>query len=585
MAVILGLNFSHADSAACLIKDGELIAAAEEERFTRVKHDSAFPRQAAEFCVKNSGNVMGDIDFVAVNGCSSSNLLPKIFGSISSISSFARAAGSMLGGKASVDRNEQFIRRSLPEIRCPIVYYEHHLCHQASALWASGIDGSLGISLDGFGDYVSGSVATFDGGFRMHKRVFFPHSLGIFYQAFCQLIGFPRYGDEYKVMGLAAYGSKSQYCPIVESMVGLHGDKYELDLKYFRHHTSEFKYEISGGIPVIDQLYAEDLCDRLGVNPREPNSALTSVHKNIAFAVQRHFEIIVLQFIERAREDFSPNNRHLSLSGGCAMNSVANGKILSTKMFDDMFVQPAGGDSGGALGAAVLHACQIGDIKSVKKNAFCPYLGSSYSNDEAKEFVMAHLGKSRKEYLVMECVSFRDLLEIIVPKLASGKIIGWFRGRSEWGPRALGNRSIFASACLPNIKELINSKIKRRESFRPFAPMVPIDDAAAFFDVVAQTPFMTHVFEVHQDKRELLPAVTHADGSARVQTVDGENGTEEIYELLKAFGQMTGIPVLINTSFNENEPVVNHPREALECFLRTSMDLVVIENMIIERVN
>jgi carbamoyltransferase len=588
MGVVVGLNFLHADSAASLVVDGRLIAAAEEERFTRIKHDSSFPNYSLAYCLSEAGIDISDVDIVAVNGDSRSNVAVKVENSLGSFNNLQRAAkkifsnsnarpGSYFGGEPTL---KQFLGSRFTG---NIKYFEHHLCHQASALYCCGERNSLGISIDGFGDFVSGTVAQFSPDLEIKWKQFFPHSLGIFYQAICQFIGFPNYGDEYKVMGLAAYGRESKYCTLMADLLDIHDLSYSLNLEFFRHHTADFSYRISEGIPIIEPLYSDSLADLLGVAPRTTSQPLDTVHRDIAYAAQRHFENIALEFISHAKEKFAPGAEHISMSGGCAMNSVANGRILETGLAKRMFVQPAGGDSGGALGASLLGASSLGDIHDGSV-AFCPFLGPEYSSTQIKEAITEKLGDCA-EFKLTEFSSVEDLIDYVVPRLADGSIMGWFRGRSEWGPRALGNRSIIASASKEGIKDLINSKIKRRESFRPFAPMVPLEDANKFFKHIDSTPYMTHVFAVHDQVKPLLPSVTHADGSARVQTVETGKASEEVYKLLKAFGKYNGIPVLINTSFNENEPVVNRPEEAIDCFLRTSMDLVVLENIVIERPN
>ena len=453
-------------------------------------------------------------------------------------------------------------------------HVEHHLAHLASAYLVSGFNEAACISIDGFGDFASTAM-----GFgRSHsveidERVYFPHSLGIFYSALTQFIGFPHYGDEYKVMGLAPYGNPN-YRMQMREIVRVQSDgTFRLALKYFRHHTDNVSYSWNNCAPEVGTLYTDRLIELLGP-ARKPTEPLEQKHKDIARSVQAMYEEAFFALLHTlyARHPL-PN---LALSGGCAMNSVANGKVYLRTPFKRMYLPAAAGDAGGAIGGATYVLSQIANSKP-RLHLDSAYSGPAFSDEEIGRLLESKKQEISGQGCQISQVSDRDeLCKRTAAMIANGKVVGWFQGRMEWGPRALGNRSILCDPRRQDMKEILNTKIKRRELFRPFAPSILREAVADWFEQDDDVPFMMEVFQIRPEKRSLLPAVCHVDGSGRLQTVHAD--TNPLYhQLISEFGRLTSIPIVLNTSFNENEPVVCRPEEALDCFLRTKMDMLVIE--------
>jgi carbamoyltransferase len=436
--------------------------------------------------------------------------------------------------------------------------------------------------VDGFGDFASAAWGLGRAGeVEVEDRVYFPHSLGVFYQAMTQYLGFPHYGDEYKVMGLAPYG-EPRYLAEMGRIVRLRNDgRFELDLAYFRHHRGRIDFMWKGGAPVFSRLYSDALVELLGP-PRDPAEPIEPRHRDIAQSVQIMYEQAFFNLLNQLYERYRVDS--LCLSGGCAMNSVANGKVYERTSFKRLYVQSAAGDAGGAIGAAMVAQARLADGKPGSRFLMDhAYWGPSFSNAEIASLLDRRAADLRAQnYTVAEVPDAGDLCASAARAIADGKVVGWFQGRMEWGPRALGNRSIVCDPRRADMKEILNTKIKRRESFRPFAPSILREEVARWFETDDDVPFMTQVYGVRAEKRALIPAVTHVDGSGRLQTVTKEtNGL--YYALINAFNEITGVPLVLNTSFNEDEPVVCTPSEALECFLRTRMDMLVMGSQVVTR--
>jgi carbamoyltransferase len=578
--LILGLNAHHADAAACIIRDGQLVAAAEEERFRRIKHVSGFPEQAVAWCLREAGATIADVDHVAINQDDRANRLAKLHYLVRSRPSPGlilerfrnrqqrRSVVDQLNGLPGAGRFQGQFHR-----------VEHHLAHLSSAFHVSPFREAVALSVDGFGDFASTAWGFGRGtDITIAQRVLFPHSLGIFYQAITQLLGFPNYGDEYKVMGLAPYG-RPRFVQEIRQLVQSRSEgRFTLDLSFFRHHHESIATLDTNGAPVYDRLYSHQLEELLGP-ARRASEPLEQRHRDLAHSAQVVYEEVFLDILRAAHARFG--GTQVVLAGGCANNSVANGKVRRATPFRQVYVHAAPGDAGGAIGAAfaVWHA--TGGARSfVMDHA---YWGPAFTDADC----LAAMDRRAREIEEAGCTvtHFADegtLCDHTAAAIAAGQVVGWFQGHMEWGPRALGNRSILCDPRRGDIKDLLNAKIKRRESFRPFAPSVLADSAPEWFEEDDQVPFMMQVYQVRHERRSQIPAVTHVDGSGRLQTVT-RAANPRYAALIEAFHRRTGVPMVLNTSFNENEPVVCTPDEALSCFLRTKMDVLVLENRVLAR--
>jgi carbamoyltransferase len=579
MSIILGLNAFHADSSAALVRNGKLIAAAEEERFRRIKHWAGFPTQAIAYCLREAGVQLSDVDHVAFNQDSRANVLRKI-------GYFLRYRPSpalvlrRLGNRRRRATIPALLERAFPgeNFRAKLHAVEHHLAHLSSAFHVSPFDQAAIISVDGFGDFSSAAWgAATDEEIKIQGRVYFPHSLGVFYQALTQYLGFPHYGDEYKVMGLAPYGCPA-FLDAMRKIVHLEPyGGFRLDLKFFRHHREDVPYQWEGS-PGFGDLFAPPLEELLGPR-RRPDEPLEDRHRDIARSAQAMYEQAFFHLACAVHKRSGLTD--LALAGGCAMNSVANGKVRRMTPFRRVYVQAAAGDAGGAIGAAfaVWHALG-GKRGFVMGHA---YWGPAFGGQEIAQLLATrHSEIAGADCTVEAMPDEAALIGKTAAAIAAGQVVGWFQGRMEWGPRALGNRSILCDPRRPDMKALLNAKIKRRESFRPFAPSVLQEAVPEWFEEDDAVPFMMQVFQIREEKRALVPAVTHVDGSGRLQTVSRATNPR-YHRLIEAFRALTGIPMVLNTSFNENEPVVCKPEEALDCFLRTKMDVLVINDTFISR--
>jgi carbamoyltransferase len=580
--LIVGLNAYHGDVAAAVLRDGRIIAALEEERFSRVKHVSGFPAQAVARGLSMAGATPADVDLWAIARGRRVHLLQKAWFALTHrpgaalVTQYRNTAGKSTNLPAVI---AEAFTLSADHVAPRLRYIEHHPAHLASAYRTSGMTDAACCAIDGFGDFVSVSTARGQGG-RMSviDRTYFPHSLGLLYLAITQYLGFKKYGDEYKVMGLAPYGKPTRTAELQQLVTLTPGGGFRLDLDFFRHWTGEISMAWDSGEPTVPDVYTDRLIELLGP-ARKPDEPVTSVHEDLATSVQRVFEEAAFHVL-RGVHARVPSER-LCLAGGCAMNSVANGKIRANTPFKQVFIQPAAGDNGTALGAALEAWHTSGDrpVGPVLEHA---YLGTEYE-PEAIAGVIRRSGVVEQGRCTWQ--TFDDEAELCgytAARIADGNVVGWFQGRMEWGARALGNRSIVADPRRRDMRDIINQKIKFRERFRPFAPSVLAEAIDEYFVDAVHDPFMLQVYPVRPDKRDRIPAVTHVDGSGRLQSVS-ERSNPRYWALIRAFRDQTGVPVLLNTSFNENEPIVHQPSEALDCFLRTGMDILVMGSHVLEK--
>jgi carbamoyltransferase len=580
--IILGLNAFHGDSSAALMRDGVLVAAAEEERFRRIKHWAGFPSESIAYCLREAKVSLAGVDHVAVNQNSRANVVRKIGYLLTHVPD-----GGLVLERLRNRRKRQGILKLLAKsfpgqgFRGTFHNIEHHLAHLSSAFHVSPFAEAVVVSVDGFGDFASAVWGIGRGkDIKVEGRVLFPHSLGIFYQAFTLYLGFPHYGDEYKVMGLAPYGSPS-FTEKMREIVKLQRDgTFELGLSYFRHHRQRIAYQWTDGAPEFADLFSPGLEKLLGPR-RRPMEPLEDRHRDIACSVQAMYEAAFFHLITKLQQHCGLTN--IALAGGCAMNSVANGKVRRVTPFRRVYVQSAAGDAGGAIGAAFAVWHKLGGKRGfVMDHA---YWGPAFGADETVRVLAEHRSQICAAGCTLEEIfDEATLCRRTAGAIEAGQVVGWFQGRMEWGPRALGNRSILCDPRRADMKALLNAKIKRRESFRPFAPSVLEEAVPEWFEEDDAVPFMMQVFQIREEKRSLIPAVTHVDGSGRLQTVSRLTNPR-YHRLIESFRDLTGVPMVLNTSFNENEPVVCEPTEALECFLRTRMDMLVMSEIVVERRN
>lgn len=606
---ILGLNAYHGDAAACLVKDGAVVAAAEEERFRRVKHWAGFPSMAVAWCLQDAGITLGQVGHVALNSDPKANIGKKLVYAVT-----RRPDPRLILDRIRNQSKRQSVEDKLAQAFPGQVFagqvhrIEHHLAHMGSCFLVSPFNEATVVSVDGFGDFSSAAWGVGRGSaIDVEGRIHFPHSLGVFYQALTQYLGFPHYGDEYKVMGLAPYGQPSRLAEM-RQIVRLKDDGgFELDTRFFRHHREKIAYEWDGGSPSVGALFSSELESLLGP-ARGKDEALGQSHMDLARSVQAMYEEAFFHLLDHlyARHRLDA----VTLAGGCAMNSVANGKIMRRTPYRRVYVQSAAGDAGGAIGAAMIvwqregMAAPTRGVPAARQQhvpGSAP--GSVLAGDApAERFVMDHayLGPHYADQDIQGLLSLRSdeiagqgcRIEIVEDEaalfrrtalaVARGDVVGWFQGRMEWGPRALGNRSIVCDPRRADMKDILNLKIKRRESFRPFAPSVLAAHVPDWFEECGDVPFMMQVYQIRPERRSAIPAVTHVDGSGRLQTVYRATNPR-YWGLIEAFREETNVPMVLNTSFNENEPVVCTPAEALDCFLRTRMDVLVLGSVMITR--
>ncbi|MBM3972957.1 MAG: carbamoyltransferase [Planctomycetes bacterium] len=585
---ILGISAFYHDSAAALLRDGEIVAAAQEERFTRKKHDPGFPARAVEFSLQQAGITAKDLDFVAFydKPILKFHRLLETYLAFAPVglSSFKRMLPVWLGDKLHMRGLLTKSLGSKPKNR--YVFPEHHESHAASAFFPSPFEEAAVVTMDGVGEWATTSLGVGEGNrMRLLREIRFPHSLGLLYSAFTYYCGFKVNSGEYKLMGLAPYGEPRFEKPIRDHLIDIREDgSYRLDLSYFNYCQG-----LTMTSPKFHALF--------GMPPRTAESQLEQVHMDLAASIQKVTEDVMLKTARHAHK--VTGKKHLCLAGGVALNCVGNGVILRESPFEKIWIQPAAGDAGGALGAAQLvwHNL-LGKPRTVQPtdSQRGSLLGPKYESNDIKAFLDAQ-GVIYEEHKTEEALADR-----VAHLIEQENVIGWFQGPMEFGPRALGSRSIIGDARSPKMQSVMNLKIKFRESFRPFAPIVLRERASEYFDIEPQhdSPYMLIVAPVRHEKRKpvetgavgldklkqlrsVVPAVTHVDFSARLQTVDGERNPR-LARLMRRFEERTGCPVLINTSFNvRGEPIVCTPQDALRCCLGTEMDVLVLENFVIRR--
>lgn len=574
--IILGINAYHADASAAILINGKLIAATEEERFTRIKHWAGFPTQAINFCLREAGITLDDVNYICIGRDSKAKFKKKITFMLQSPFNVIKYGLNRLGNAKKVGSIASELKRmntslTLYELEAKIHNVEHHRSHLASAFYPSPYVEAAILSIDGAGDFTTTMLATGKGTqIKVLEDIDFPHSIGVFYSAMTQLLGFPFYGDEYKIMGLAPYG-EPKYVDLLRDVVQLiPGGLFRLNLSYFKSPHKGYVYYSDEFIPLVHSLFNENMEKRFG-KARKKDEELTQYHKDLAASVQRYTEEIIFHVLNYLHKITGLTK--VCIAGGVAQNSVANGKITRNTAFKEVYIPSAGHDAGISMGSAYWVEHMIAKQKR-SEPVYHANTGSQFSN----EFIKSECERFN---LIYRELDDELLYPEIVKCLTKGGVVGWFNGRAEFGPRALGGRSIIADPRRHDAKEILNLKIKRRESFRPFAPSILKEEVKNWFEIDEPVPFMEKVFPIREEKRVEIPAVTHADGSGRLQTVD-RTYSKRYHELISAFFKETGVPILLNTSFNENEPIVNEPFEAINCFLRTSMDMLVMENIIID---
>ena len=578
---VLGINAYHGDVSAALLRDGELLVALEEERFRRIKHWAGFPTLSIQRCLEIAGISGRDLEHVAISRDPKANLVRKGLFALTKRPDLSLILDRVKNSRKVRDIHGPLARAlsvradDLPKIH----YVEHHPAHLASAFFVSPYDDAAICAIDGFGDFVSTSMAIGRGNsFEVLQKVYFPHSLGLLYTAVTQYLGFWGYGDEFKVMGLAPYGRPTQLGPL-RDLVRLKTDgTFELELKYFRHWNTGVEMEWDDGYPTLGRVFSDELEKLLGP-ARKKDERLESRHEDIAASVQALFEECALHVLNGLWE--RTKNPRLCLAGGCGMNSVANGKIRDRTPFREVYIQPAASDNGTALGAAyyVWHQVLGHQRSFVMEHA---YWGTDYEDEGVARALDLHEDE-QWEFVSSHYESEEELCRATAQLIASGMVVGWFQGRMEWGSRALGNRSILADPRRADMRDLINTKIKFREKFRPFAPSITEETLNDYFVGAAADPFMQQVYPVRPEKRSVVPAITHVDGSGRLQTVSARTNPR-YHRLISEFAKLTGVPIVLNTSFNENEPIVDTPAQAMDCFLRTRMDAIAVGNTVVRRV-
>ena len=572
---ILGINAYHAGASACLIHDGKLIAAVEEERFNRRKYWAGFPVEAIKYVLASGGITAYDLSHIGISRNPSANLMKKVLFALSkrpNLNLIRERITNFTEVRDPKAKLAEALGLDVYALRAQIHNVEHHQAHMASAFYVSPFQDAAVLSVDGMGDFVStmwGAASNTD--LSVHGSINFPHSLGFFYTAISQWLGFHKYGDEGKVMGLASYGEPI-YLDKMRQIVRLQRDgTFELNLDFFAIHTEGVTMSWEGGDPLLGKLYSPKLIEHLG-EPCVPSNEITKHHEDVAASLQAMLEEAEFALVRKLQRD--TGQKALCMAGGVALNSAFNGKVLPETEFEDIYIHPAAGDAGTSLGVCyyIWHQT-LGKPRSFVMNH--SYTGPQFNNGTIE--------KSLKEQnLIYQAFEETELVEQATEIVAAGDVLGWFQGRLEWGPRALGNRSIIADPRRDDMKDILNARIKHREKFRPFAPSILMDNVAEYFDQNYPDPFMIKVYNVLPEKRAEIPAVTHVDGSGRLQTVDRKY-SPLYWDLINAFKDRTGVPVVLNTSFNENEPIVCTPQEAIDCFMRTKMDALAIGNYLVQK--
>lgn len=574
--IILGINAHHPDSSAAIVRDGKLIAACEEERFRRIKHFAGFPEESIKYCLREANVFARDITHITIPRQPRARIYKKILYGLRMPSLACRRMSAWKETFSVKTRLSQLFDIDEDKVNAKIVKVEHHRAHLASSFFVSGFNKAFLFSADALGDFASTMWAVGEGNrIKILGETTFPHSLGFYYTAITQYLGFLHFGDEYKIMGLAPYGEPA-YRDEFAKILMLKNRKFKLDLKYFLQHKGSVDMNFKDGYPKINTLFSSYLEKRLG-RRRMPEEPLEKRHKNIAFSLQERLEEAIKYLVNA----LSPKDiSNLCLSGGIFHNSAANGKLFNSTHFKRIYVPPAPGDAGLAIGAAFyLWNQMLGKPRSFR-------MEHAYWGPEHKK--IATEVECRKDALVSRNCGVEEvkdesaLCKKIAQEISNGKIVGWFQGRMELGPRALGNRSILADPRRKDMKDILNKRIKQREPFRPFAPSILEENTGDYFKKSHPSPFMSFVHSIKENKKNTIPAVCHVDGTARLQTVN-RDANPVYWKLINEFKNITGVPVLLNTSFNENEPITCSPEEAIKCFLRTEMDTLVMGPFIFQK--
>jgi carbamoyltransferase len=571
--LILGLNMFHADASAAIIEDGKILFAVAEERLNRHKHYGGFPSLAVRACLDAVGAKLSDVQHVSVGQDSDANLAKKVQYALANPAKILNFI-KMRQRKESMRDVRQLLAQALHlepnQLKFQEHHVEHHLAHIASSYYCSPWDKAAGFSYDGSGDFVSTMMARCEGNdIHILDRIYLPHSLGSFYTMICEFIGYKKYGDEGKVMGLAPYG-KDTYVDQIKKIVTLKNGAFQLNMSYFKPLGSNQGMQVLPDGTVRLARHFSDKMEKLFGPAREPNTEITQRDMDLACAMQHVFEEVFFHLANELHQRVP--NENLAMAGGCALNSVANGKLFSRTPFRKTWIQPAAGDEGLAIGAA-LYTCHAVLKQPRREHMNHTYLGPEFSDAQIESALKsANVKYERPSQTEADLAA---LIDAVTDEMVKGNVVGWFQGRMEWGPRALGNRSIVTHPGLPNMKDVLNARIKHREWFRPFAPAILAEAQHKYFEHDHPSPYMLHVYKIRPDKRKELCAVNHVDDTGRLQTVTREENPH-YYDLIKTFGKKTGIPVILNTSFNENEPIVCTPAEAIDCFQRTKMDAIAI---------
>jgi carbamoyltransferase len=574
MTKVLGLNAYHADAAAALVQDGRVVAAVEEERFNRIKHSAGFPIEAVRYCLRQGGLDVRDLDAIAIAAKPIENVKEEILQILSGRPAYSRQIQKRLQAVAQFRDVRAVLARELGLRKDDLPTIEeipHHLAHVASAFFASGWDDAAVLSIDGFGDFSSTLLGKGEGSkIQVLEEVLFPHSIGILYTMVTQFLGFSKYGDEGKVMGLAAFG-QPVYKDRLRAIIRFKEDGlFELDPEYFTHPVYGVDMIWEDHVPRMEDIFSEKMIQVFGP-PRHKYAEISIRDRDLAASLQAVLEDAILHVLKRLKK-LVPSQR-LAYAGGVALNCVANVMIREKGGFQDLFIPPAPTDAGTAIGCALYVARTRGKATAEAGRLEHSRLGPSYSNEEVERALEASGLRYERSTRVHEEVA--DLL-------AGGKVVGWFRGRGEFGPRALGGRSILADPRRAEMRDALNVRVKYRESFRPFAASCLEERQGELFFAGYPSPFMLYALPVKPEVRAKIPAVVHQDGTCRVQTVSAKS-QPDFHRLIAAFAERTGVPLVLNTSFNENEPIVCSPTDAIDCFVATKMDALAIEDFIVRR--
>jgi carbamoyltransferase len=574
MSTILGVNAYHGDSSASLVIDGQLIAAVEEERFNRIKHWAGFPAESIRWCLEAGGVKAADLDHVGISFDPRANLRKRFGFVLKNRPSFSAVLDRLKRQGKTLRLEEQFagaVGLRPDQVKAKFHRIEHHQTHVAAGFLISPFDEAAVLSVDGMGDFTSTLTAMGRGtAWQEYDRVFYPHSLGFLYNAITMYLGFPYYGDEYKVMGLAPYG-EPEFVDFFRKMVQPKGDTFELNLDYFTHHKNGVKMSWNEGAPIVEPFFSGRLEQELGAR-RTKEQPVTKRHENLARSLQVVTEEIILHLLNRLHA--KTKTPHLCMTGGVAMNSVANGKITRETPFENVYIPAGAADNGTSFGAAFyIWNRVLGKPRRFVQNH--AYWGCSFADEACAEAI-------REAGLPFESHEEPALIQRTLDLIEGGRVVGWFQGKMEFGARSLGNRSLIADPRRTDMRDIINLRIKFREKFRPFAPSILEEEVGRWFEVGEMAPYMEKVLLIRQEKRAIIPAVTHVDGSGRLQSVSARTNPR-YHALISGFFARTGVPILLNTSLNENEPVVRTPAEAISCFLRTDMDALVLGTQVIDR--